>query len=262
MAAVTETALLAAVRNGAAARDAEAVMLVAYRAADLANGRVSEEAALVAHSSDAAARVSDSAVLVAYKTGVGGLVRSRAWSYALDGHEFYILNLSEEGTFAYDDRTGQWAQFQTGGFGVWNMIQGFQWGLYVVGGDAIYPKVWALAPDSPVDEDWRPMEHKVNGGLPSRSRNGVSLDALFLTISSGNIGEDGALLQMRFSDDQGRTWSDYYDVPLELENYSQEITWRSLGNISAPGRIFEIRDIGGMIRIDDCNATVDGEDDG
>lgn len=260
MASVSELAALVAVKNGAGARDTEVVALVAFKSALLANSRVSEEGVLVAHSSDAAARVTESAVQVVYKTGVGGLVRSRAWSFNLDGHPFYVLNLSDEGTFVYDDRTGQWAQFQTGGYGVWNMIQGFEWGLYVVGGDAIYSKVWTIAPDSPVDEDWRPVEHKVNGGLPSRSRDGVQHDALFLTISSGFIGEDGALLQMRFSDDQGRTWSDYFDIPLTLSDYGQEITWRSLGSISAPGRVFEFRDVGGMIRIDDCNAIIDGEE--
>lgn len=260
MARVAEMALLAVVQNGPAARDSEAVMLVAYKAAALSNGRVSEEALLVASASEPAARVSETAVLVAYKTGVGGLVRSRAWTFSLDGHAFYVLNLSEEGTFVFDDRTREWSQFQTGGYGVWNMIQGFEWGLYVVGGDAIYPKVWAIAPDSAVDEDWRPVEHKVNGGIPSRSVDGVTHDALLLTASAGFVGENGATIQMRFSDDQGRTWSDYYDVVLESGNYSQQIMWRSLGTFSSPGRVIEIRDIGGNIRLDDTVAIIDGEE--
>ena len=259
---VTEAALLTAVSNAPAARTTEAALLVVYKAAKLSFGRVTEEALLVAHSNDAAARSTEAAMLVAYSTGVGGLVRSRAWTYTLDGHTFYVLNLADEGTFVFDDSTGQWAQFQTGGYGIWNMLNGISWNLRVVGGDAIYPTVWQLTPDGVFDDGWRPIEHKVNGGIPSRSQDGRALDAFFLTISAGTIAEDGALLQMRFSDNQGKTWSAYYDIPLTEADYSQNIAWRSLGQITAPGRIFEIRDVGGMIRLDDANAIINGEDDG
>lgn len=259
--AASEAALFAVVKNNAPSKVSETAALVAYKASVISHGRVTEGAVLVAHANDAAARTSELAISVAYKTNIGGLALSRAWTFTLDGHTFYVLNLGVEGTFVYDDTTGMWAQFQTGGYGIWNMLFGHTWGLYIIGGDAVYAKTWAIAPDSPVDEDWRPVEHKVNGGLPSRSRDGVPHDALFLTISSGFIGEDGARLQMRFSDDQGRNWSDYYDIDLVRSNYAQEITWRSLGSIASPGRIFEVRDVGGMIRIDDANATINGQTD-
>lgn len=259
---VSELALLVAIKNAPAARTPEVALLAAYKATGIVQARISQGALLVAHSSDVATRAAETALLVAYRTGVGGLVRSRAWTYTMDGHTFYVLNLGEEGTFVYDTTTDQWAEFETGGYGIWNMINGFEWGLYVVGGDVTSATVWTIDPDAVIDEDWRPIEHKVNGGLPSRSRDGVPLDALFLTISSGDIAEEGAELKMRFSDDQGRTWSSYYTITLMQANYSQDIAWRSLGQISAPGRIFEIYDVGGMIRIDDCNAILSGKDDG
>lgn len=262
MANVSQGSVLAASTSKPAARVTQAGMLVAYGRQRLSLGRVTQGSVLAAHTNMPNGRVTEAAVLVAYSNRIGRQVRSRAWTYTLDGHTFYVLNLGDEGTYVYDDTTQQWAQFQTGGYGLWNMINGFEWGLYVVGGDALYPLVWALAPDGVLDEGWRSVVHKVNGALPSRSRDGVPLDAFFLTASSGNIGENGATLSLRFSDDQGKTWSAYYEINLTEANYSQDLAWRSLGVISAPGRIFEIKDVGGLIRLDDANAIVGGQDDG
>lgn len=241
------------------ARLTVAAILAAYSRDLLSLGRVTEGGVLAAHRNMPDARLSETSILVAHSKGIRRTVRTRAWSYNLDGHAFYVLDLGVEGTFVFDDTTGQWSQFQTAGYGVWNMVNGHEWGLYVVGGDALYPVVWALKPDGFLDEDWRPVEHKVNGALPSRSRDGVPLDAFFVNASVGQVGEDGALLQLRWSDDNGKTWSDYQEIALEENNFSQNLAWRSLGQISAPGRIFEIRDVGGLIRLDDANALVNGE---
>lgn len=261
---LTLAALDAAVRSANAAPRVTALsMLVSYSSLRLSLARMTQESLLVATASEPQARTTQMVTLVAYRTGVSGLVRSRAWTFVLDGHVFYVLNLSEEGTFVYDVTTGQWAQFSTGGYGIWNMLRGLAWGVYTIGADAIQPTVWAIAPDSPLDEDWRPIEHAVTGGVPARSRRGIRQDNFRMTVSAGFIGESGAVMNLRFSDDNGRTWSSPMPVSLISQDYSQEVQWLSLGALQAPGRVFEVTDVGGVIRIDDATAMFDGDaDDG
>lgn len=260
---LSSAALLAATSSlNAAPRVSGLTLLAAYKTAKIALARATQERLLVAYVSEPQARVTQARMMVAYKTGVGGLVRSRAWTFVLDGHVFYVLNLSDEGTFAYDVATGQWSQFSTGGYGVWNMLRGLVWGAYVLGADAIAPKVWALAPDSALDEDWRPIQHAVTGGVPARSRRGVRQDNFRMVVSSGFVGENGAEMRLRFSDDNGRTWSPYLPFTLIAQDYSQEVQWLSLGALQSPGRVFEVTDTGGVIRIDDASAMFDGKDDG
>jgi hypothetical protein len=72
---------------------------------------------------------------------------------------------------------------------------------------------------------------------------------------------NGATLTLRFSDDQGKTWSADYVVTLTQGDYKGEIAYRSLGSFMAPGRIFELSDIGGLIRIDGADLFADEFDD-
>jgi hypothetical protein len=69
-------------------------------------------------------------------------------------------------------------------------------------------------------------------------------------------------MRLRFSDDRGNTWSQYYDVTLTPSEFNGEVAWRSLGAIQAPGRIYEVSDYGGVIRIDGATADIEGIDDG
>src|SRR5665213_825321 len=57
---------------------------------------------------------------VTYTSGLPDSARSRAWSFVLDGHTFYVLDLGTEGTFLYDIDTQQWCQFKTDGHNGWN----------------------------------------------------------------------------------------------------------------------------------------------
>ena len=201
-------------------------------------------------------------MLIAWKTGITGQTRQRAWTFDFDGHTFYVLDLAEEGTWLYDFTTGQWSQFGTPGYGTWNFINGYAWesNRMVVGGDAIYPIVLRLNPHSHFDDDWRPVEYKVTAGVSSRDRNGKSVDSVRLAVSTGYTVDPAPIINLRFSDDNGATWSDDYPFQLEQGNYNQRVEWNSLGQIAIPGRVFEFTDQGGLIRIDGSDAQIEGQD--
>lgn len=207
-------------------------------------------------------RTTQLAALVVYGTGTPGVQRSRAWTFTLDGHTFYVLNLGQEGTFLFDAVTQQWCQFDTNGYGQWNMLFGTMWGARIVGADAIAHQLWELVPTAVLDEGWRDISHAVTGAVSTRSRAYISCDAVRITASFGVIDEvNGATMSLRFSDDSGQTWSSYFTVPLTSGNTTGEVAWRSLGSFMAPGRIFELTDIGGLVRIDGCDAFLGNFDD-
>lgn len=210
-------------------------------------------------------RASQFGMNVAYATGLPDERRSRCWWFTFDGHTMYVMDLGAEGTYVYDTVTKQWARWYTDGFsGQWNMKAGTMWGsLRIVAGDSISGEVWVVDPNNPMDEGWRTMRHVVTGGIMLRGRVYVGMSQLRLVGSAGNITADTgtAPVSMRFSDDMGQTWTDPFEVVVTEGEFDEETSWRSLGSFMEPGRVIEISDEGGTIRIDALDTTLDGFDE-
>lgn len=210
-------------------------------------------------------RISQSFAEIVYRTGLPDARRSRCWWFTFDGHTMYVMDLGEEGTFVYDTNTKQWAQWYTDGFSnQWNMKAGTMWGaLRIVAGDAISGEVWVVDPNNPMDERWRVMQHVVTGGIVLRGRVFVGMSQLRLVGSAGSITNDTGLatISMRFSDDMGKTWVGPFTVEVTEGAFSEETSWRSLGSFMEPGRVIEISDSGGSVRIDALDGTMNGFDE-
>ena len=246
-------------------RTSHLATLVVYSPEATTGLRASQLAALAVYSLAGAAPVKASqlAALVVWGEGTADTSRSRAWTFVLDGHTFYVLDLFNEGTFLYDTETKQWCQFTTSGHANWNMHNGTMWGEgRIAGGDAQTGTVWELSPDLATDEGYRQLVHTATGALVTRSRAYKSVDAFRLAASSGQLGSPTeATISLRWSDDQGKTWTARQAITLTDAAFGQEIAWRSLGSFKAPGRIFEVRDTGGVIRIDGADAGIAGFDE-
>ena len=185
---------------------------------------------------------------------------NKAWTYVQDGHTFYVLDCGTQGTWAFDTVTNQWCELQTNG-GNFAMTNGIMWGQRVVAGDPASTDVWELDPAATMDSGGLyPIEHIVTGGISTRSRVEIACDSLRLTASFGQLQATGATINLRFSDDQEQTWSPYMGITIAEGDYDTELAWRSLGSFDAPGRIFEISDSGGLIRIDGLDAFLNGFD--
>lgn len=233
--------------------------------ADQLSALISREAGIYARP-----KTSQFLAIIVYGVGIPVVTRTRSWTFSLDGHTFYVLDLGATGTWLYDTVTQQWCRFSTQGYlpagaddPIWNMRNGAQWGqMRIVGGDSITGIVWELDPLVVDDEGFRDLVHVVSGGVVTRSRVYQSLAALRLSASVGLIDDaKGATINMRYSDDEGQTWSDYFPIPLTAGDIGAELAWRSLGSFCAPGRLFEISDVGGIVRIDGCDAFIDNFDD-
>lgn len=189
--------------------------------------------------------------------GIPAQSRRRAWSFTADGHVFYALDLGQEGTWVFDDSTQQWSQFITAGFNGWNLTNGTVWGQRIVGGDMLTGDMWEMRPGALQDNDAVSITHVVTGGLQTRERGSKAVAGLWLTGSVGQQQDTGgAAVTLSFSDDQGKSWVTMDTLPL-VEGTFTELAWRSLGSFDAPGRIFKITDVGGLLRIDGCDAALD-----
>jgi len=220
---------------------------------------------LVSGANDLSVDVTQGALLIGFKSGIPTQTRNRSWTFDFDGHTFYVLDLGPEGTWVYDQVTQQWCKFETPGFGQWNMINGFDWesGRKIIGGDAIYSKIYYMDPTSHLDDGFRSVIYTVTGGLPSRSRTGKSVDSVRLAASVGNLTDPTQpmpTISLRFSDNYGGTWSQEYPFALQAGNYDQRVEWNSLGQMKIPGRVFEFTTTGGLVHIDGADAQIDGQE--
>jgi hypothetical protein len=195
-----------------------------------------------------------------------GNKKARCWTASLDGHDFYILRLGDASTIVWDDTAQQWYVWDNDDNPFLRQHQGLNWvgmgnntGVLqtnVVAGDDNFGLLWLAEPLRGYDDDPREayplveFQRQVTGGIPLRLREASPVGAVYLTASLGNPSVAAPTIRLRTSDDSGKTWIDQGSITVTSEDFSQEFSWRSLGLIKAPGRIFEITDNGGSVRID------------
>lgn len=182
-----------------------------------------------------------------------------AWAFTLDGHVFYVLNDVNGATLVCDLRTGQWHHWYTGASaGTWNMYRGVMWNGRVLAADQELSKIWELDPASMLDQEEFGITRAVTAFQAIRGKASARVGSFRLTADVGAPDSDGAEVSMRFSDDEGQTWSNAQTRVLASNDFDQVLRFRSLGRLRAPGRIWEIRDTGGAVLIQGADADMEG----
>lgn len=238
--------------------------LVAYGPPAAHKAEASQEQLLIARSGGEAnvtAEVSQATLLIAYGTSVPNPTRSDSWTFVMDGHRFWVLPLGPEGDWAYDTITKQWCKLYTQGFDGLNFTRGVMWGMRVMGGDLLYPVLYEMAAAYPDDEGWRSVMHVVTGGIATRSANKVGVSNFRLTASVGALNDASTDVNLTFSDDNGATWSPVFTIPVTQGAADTQLVWSALGSFSAPGRIFQVSDQGGMLSIYGADAALNNYDE-
>lgn len=170
---------------------------------------------------------------------------AKAFSYTWEGHTFYVLGLGTE-TLAYDV-AGGWAIYEQDGspfpsLGLYDGVTTY------VGGD----KLWTLQEVN--TDDGEQMERLFSAVLPAERP--ILCDSVEVQLSPGvtAINDEPGIVQLRWSDDQGRTWTDWKDASTGFGGeYRKRVRFRRLGMADAPGRLFEIRTTDDMaIRFSGC----------
>jgi len=219
-------------------------------------------------------QVSQARVLVAV-SGRTANPRLRDWTFSLDGHDYYVLRLGDDLTLVYDATTEQWVDWADRDYPFWRANVGISWiggtqlgqnfGSNILVGDDTYGLLWLLDPaqsfdenpDSAAEEQQIYFERIVMGQITLRGREVLPVYSAFLTADMGAPAYEGAGVTLYTSDDAGETFEDHGTVSVTLDDFSPELTWYSLGQAGAPGRLFKLVDDGAVSRID--GLTVDAK---
>lgn len=167
-----------------------------------------------------------------------------AFPATFEGHTLYVLNIPGVGTRAYDverDDWGEWASWNRTTFrGRSSLLQD---GVNYVGDDTSNA-IWALTPGVHLDGT-DPLVRLASAFYPCD--NGFErCDRITLQCVRGvglatGQGSD-PLVEMRYSDDMGRTWSPWSQGSLgKVGEYGKRATWRRQGRMKSPGRWFQFR---------------------
>jgi hypothetical protein len=160
----------------------------------------------------------------------------------IEGHAFYILNIPGEGSFAYDAASQGWAEWRSFGLDVFRGRSCISKDGVSYMGDDQSGVIWRL--DASVfTDDGGPIERLASAAVAT-TKYGKSVSRLELYGAKGVGLEDGTegLVEVRYSDDQGRTWTAWRSGSLgPIGGYEARTVWRRLGLIKPPGRLYEIR---------------------
>lgn len=220
--------------------------------------------------------VTHSSVMVVYRGKVDN-PKLKAWWYTLDGHDYYILKLGTDGkTLVFDLSTEQWSWWATSDSVRWRASIGMNWrssynlpfkfGSNVIVGDDSAGALWILDPEKGLDDIVAvsgevPFDRVATGQSISRGRISLPVYSVYLTASLGKPDYNLNSVTLEYSDDQGNTYT-VADAPQVAISggYDQQFVWRSLGQITSPGRLFRITDDGAFARIDglDVNTNEQG----
>lgn len=261
--------LVREVTVGIKASEGGALALVNFPTASL---RVSQAGTMGLANTNGEMQVSEAATLA--------LVRGRyknpvvnAFTFSLDSHDYYALRLGDDATIVLDLMTKQWVDWDSDQLSFWRVRAGINWlggqgqadryGSNVLVGDDLFGTLYFLDPKFGMDEapdivaSDKPFTRVVMGQLPITGRAVAPCNVVYLSSDVGEPAYTGAAVTLYTSDDGGITYSAQNTIVADVGDYSQEFAWRSLGQISAPGRLFKIVDDGAFARIDSLNMNED-----
>lgn len=182
-------------------------------------------------------------------TGYSTIADACSYSYQDRGHSFFVLNLPvAKATWVYDVATGLWHErgFWNAGGGIftehlaWNHVYAF--GKHLVGARTS-GKLYHMA-DTYYDDAGSVLRHvrrsPHTGEAPGRrsfyARFELQMDPGILTLA----GPTEAQLNLKWSNDSGKTWSNEYARKVGLlGQYSKRVVWNRLGS-SVNSRIWEV----------------------
>ena len=176
----------------------------------------------------------------------GDIASVTALSFGIEGHVFYVINLPALSlSFAYDAQTKQWFQW-----GTQTTAQAepqiWQSGTCSGQGDALWAGSWNdgrlfLIDETNHSDDGVPIRVVIAGArwIEEGVERANNLAIQMVRGVATSVVPD-PLIQMRWSEDGGRTWTTWTQGALgQIGGYRWKASWHSLGLIKQPGREFE-----------------------
>lgn len=181
-----------------------------------------------------------------------------AFQYDLDGHLFYGLHVKGRGTFLHDFTTGQWSQWATGPFTLWNAQFHLQWSGAYYAASVLDNSLIKIDPDSIVDDGFRENDFIATGRLEFKDRRYIANPEAQIF---GSVGLRGGQVTLRYSNNDGETWSSGKVRTVPANDRADNVLFRNLGSVRAPGRLYQIEDKGTIRRIQTLRVKLDNNDE-
>lgn len=166
------------------------------------------------------------------------------WMFALDQHVFYVLDVPGYGSFGYDFTTSQWSEFGSVGRPLFAAGCGAKLseGRWVIGG-TFDGRLRIFTPDAMGDEG-APIVRRFTGLTRSKLPMRFSNVQVECSVGRASLAypDDNPKLAMRFSDDDGKTFSDFTYASLGLQGqYMRRPTFKNPQRMRPGTRLWEFR---------------------
>ena len=184
-----------------------------------------------------ARRISDRA-LEDQLAALTNVSNAKAFAYAEGGLSFYVLNVPGlASTWVWEETFGQWTErveCRLGRDEQWRATShAFAYGKHYFGDED--GNIYVSDPDVHLFGDDPIKRQRIAPVMSNPKHSRVTYNLLEIIGEQGT----GAQIAMRYSDDNGRTWSDWdYASVGDLGKYSERATFRRLG--AAFDRVFEV----------------------
>ncbi len=202
----------------------------------------------------------------------------RAWTFTLDGHDFYVIRLGEFETLIYDTHAEEWYQWGSGETDLWAVLDGVNWdgghnysgafGSNVLAGSDSNGALFLLDPEGTDDESAvdgsGTLEPFIRIAMAQYFMRGYDEIPCYGVELEGSIGDvrspNPTDVTLFISDDRGDTYFECDTISIAADDLTARVNWTSLGSMAAPGRLFKVVDYGALHRIDLLEMQGPGDD--
>lgn len=175
-----------------------------------------------------------------------------AWTYLLDGHQFYVLNFPSAGvSWCYDTslppelgwhKRGTWITEHAEFIALRPQYHAFVFGKHLVG-DRATGVIYEMRNTYGQDVEEREIRRVRRTPLLTVEQQWIFFQQLqiFLEVGLGTVSGQGQnpMLMLRWSDDGGKTWGNTHSVSAGVMGaYQTRAIWRRLGR--SRNRVFEL----------------------
>lgn len=146
----------------------------------------------------------------AIEQAIASCNRNGAFAYTFEdrGHKVYYLTLPDGETWGFDVASGEWHRRQSYGLSRWRLNDLVYWNGQWIGGDYINGKLYTLDWDTQ-DEDGATLERRRVLPVIADSQNAIIINALEIVADNGEAVSGTSSVDVRYSKDGGRNWSDW-----------------------------------------------------
>lgn len=165
----------------------------------------------------------------------------RAWAFRRNRSDFYVITF-DQGTLVFNISTPSWNRWDSFGYEYFRGHLGLMDRANAFAADSESGNLYRLGQNAE-DFGTDPIISQLGGFVPWTAKQQPCYSVNIRT----NVGwtpsytSPEQVIEIKWSDDYGLTWSEPLQLPMGAKGkYDTDISFRSLGLIKRPGRLFEI----------------------